>query len=108
MTIASVLTEVTVTVAALEEVKPATDDELDDWEEHRMDRERKTNKEVNAIIQTSVEVVLENNSMRSGGEIHCEAAAGKKPRVLTSQRQIMPEAEHHQPSSRIQGLGRAV
>ena len=57
MTIASVLTEVTVTVAALEEVEPATDDELDDWEEHRMDRERKTNKEVNAIIQTSVEVV---------------------------------------------------
>ena len=57
MTIAIVLTEVTVTVAALEEVEPATDDESDDWEEHRMDRERKTNKEVNAIIQTSVEVV---------------------------------------------------
>jgi hypothetical protein len=57
MTIASVLTEVTVTVAALEEVKPATDDESDDWEEHRTDRERKTSKEVNAIIQTSVKVV---------------------------------------------------
>ena len=57
MTIASVLTEVTVTVAAFEEVEPATDDELDDWEEHRMDRERKMSKEVNAIIQTSVNVV---------------------------------------------------
>jgi hypothetical protein len=57
ITIASVLTEVTVTVAAFEEVEPATDDEFDDWEEHRMDRERKMSKEVNAIIQTSVNVV---------------------------------------------------
>ena len=64
MMIASVLTEVTVTVAGLEEVEPATDDESDDREEHRMDRERKTSKEVNAIIQISVKVVLENNSMR--------------------------------------------
>jgi hypothetical protein len=53
MTIASVLTEVevTVTVAASEEV------ESDDWEEHRTDRERKTSKEVNVIIQISVKVV---------------------------------------------------
>jgi hypothetical protein len=52
-TIASVLTEVTVTVAALE-VEPATDDESDVWEEHRTDRERRTSKEINAIIQISV------------------------------------------------------
>lgn len=57
MTIASVLTEVTVTVAALEEVEPAADDESDVWEEHRTDRERRTNKEINAIIQTSAKVV---------------------------------------------------
>lgn len=55
--IASVLTEVTVTVAALEEVELATDDESDVWEEHRTDRERRTNKEINAIIQTSAKVV---------------------------------------------------
>jgi hypothetical protein len=55
--IASVLTEVTVTVAALEEVELATDDESDVWEEHRTDRERRTNKEINAIIQTSANVV---------------------------------------------------
>jgi hypothetical protein len=66
MMIASVLTEVTVTVAALEEVEPATDD--DDWEEHRTDRKRKTSKEMNAIIQTSVKSRSENNSMRSGGK----------------------------------------
>jgi hypothetical protein len=57
MMIASVLTEVTVTVAALEEVELATDDESDVWEEHRTDRERRTNKEINAIIQTSAKVV---------------------------------------------------
>ena len=57
MMIANVVTEVTVTVAALEEVELATDDELDDWEEHRTDRERKTRKETNDIIQTSVKVV---------------------------------------------------
>lgn len=55
--IASVLTEVTVTVAALEEVELATDDESDVWEEHRTDRERRTNKEINAIIQTSAKAV---------------------------------------------------
>jgi hypothetical protein len=54
MTIASVLTEVTVTVAAPEEAEPATDDKPD---EHRTDRERKISKEVDAIIQTSVKVV---------------------------------------------------
>jgi hypothetical protein len=71
--IASVLTEVTVTVAALEEVEPATDDESDAWEEHRTDRERRTSKEANAIIQTSVKSRLENNSMRSGGESQCRS-----------------------------------
>lgn len=79
--IASVLTEVTVTVAALEEVEPATDDESDAWEEHRTDRERRTSKEANAIIQTSVKSRLENNSMRSGGESQCRAAAGTKRRT---------------------------
>jgi hypothetical protein len=78
MMIASVLTEVTVTVAPLEEVEPATDDESDAWEEHRTDRERRTSKEANAIIQTSVKSRLENNSMRSGGESQCRAAAGMK------------------------------
>ena len=50
MTIASVLTEVTVTVTSLEEVE-------DVWEEHKTDRERKMSKEINAILQTSVKVV---------------------------------------------------
>lgn len=54
MTIASVLTEVTVTVAVLDEDEPVADDALDDieddWEEHRVDKERTTSREVNAMF----------------------------------------------------------
>lgn len=78
MMIASVLTEVTVTVAALEEVELATDDELDVWEEHRTDRERRTSKEINTIIQTSVKVIQRT---RSGEESQCRAAAEMKRRT---------------------------
>lgn len=57
MTIASVLTEVTVTVAALDEDEPAADDASDDveddWEEHRVDKERTTSREVNAMFGAS-------------------------------------------------------
>jgi hypothetical protein len=55
--IASVLTEVTVTVAALEV-------ESDAWEERRTERERRTSKEINAIIQTSVKSRSENKIWR--------------------------------------------
>lgn len=51
MTIASVLTEVTVTVAGLDEAEAATDDEAD-WEEQRAEREKTTSREANTIIQT--------------------------------------------------------
>jgi hypothetical protein len=46
MTIASVLTEVTVTVAGSDDDEPASDD----WEEHRADRDRTTSRAVNAIF----------------------------------------------------------
>jgi hypothetical protein len=52
MTIASVLTEVTVTVAGLDEAEDAADDESDDWEEQRAERERRTSRKVDAIAQT--------------------------------------------------------
>lgn len=46
MMIASVLTEVTVTVAGFDDDEPASDN----WEEHRADRDRATSREVNAIF----------------------------------------------------------
>lgn len=46
MTTASVLTEVTVTVAAFDDDEPASDD----WEEHRADRDSTTSREVSAIF----------------------------------------------------------
>jgi hypothetical protein len=48
MTIASVLTDVTVTVAALDELKVA----WDDWEAQRADRESTTSREVKAMFGT--------------------------------------------------------
>jgi hypothetical protein len=73
MMIVSVLTEVTVTVAALDEDELAADVESDDWEEHRAERERETSIKVNAIVQTSVDRLLQKNRIRSGRESHCKA-----------------------------------
>lgn len=52
ITIASVLTEVTVTVAIVEKDEPAADNVFVDWEEHRAPRKSATRIEVKAILGT--------------------------------------------------------